>query len=83
MNHWRAAILSSLVLAAMGTAFAQDAGKKKDGERTRRTPRADTAPGVGDVAPAIKLKSLDGKQSFDLTSLKGKRPVVLFFGSYT
>ena len=38
---------------------------------------------VGDVAPGFKLKSLDGKSETDLASFKGKKPVVLIFGSYT
>jgi|GEM_PF-2909794 len=41
------------------------------------------APKVGDAAPTFKIKSLDGKHEFDLASFNGKRPVVLFFGSYT
>ena len=38
---------------------------------------------VGQVAPTFKLKSLDGKSETDLASFKGKKPVVLLFGSYT
>ncbi len=45
--------------------------------------RDDGAPKVGQQAPTFKLKSLDGKQSFDLAEFKGSKPVVLFFGSYT
>ncbi|MBI5863091.1 MAG: hypothetical protein HZB38_00990 [Planctomycetes bacterium] len=41
------------------------------------------APQVGEAAPPFKLKSLDGKSEFELTSLSGKRPVLLLFGSYT
>ncbi len=37
----------------------------------------------GDAAPEIDLKSPDGKTSFKLSSFKGKKPVVLVFGSYT
>lgn len=44
---------------------------------------ASAAPQVGDVAPPFRLKTLDGKQEVELASLRGKRPVVLFFGSYT
>ncbi|MFC1534570.1 hypothetical protein ACFL7M_14540 [Thermodesulfobacteriota bacterium] len=49
----------------------------------RRPSRIDKAPKVGDIAPTFKLMSLDGKQAFDLEKYRGKRPVVLFFGSYT
>ncbi len=37
---------------------------------------------VGKDAPALKLKSQDGKTEADLAKLKGK-PVMLIFGSYT
>ena len=43
----------------------------------------DNAPKVGDTAPAFSLKSHDGKSETSLASFKGKKPVVLFFGSYT
>lgn len=57
-----------------------------EGQRTRgrnRSRTADKAPKVGDAAPDFKLKSLDGKSETQLSSFKGKKPVVLFFGSYT
>src|ERR1700757_4784498 len=38
---------------------------------------------VGDMAPDFSLESPDHKSSFRLTSLRGERPVVLVFGSYT
>lgn len=41
------------------------------------------APLVADLAPVFKLKSLDGKSETDVASFRGKRPVLLFFGSYT
>ncbi|MBK8915370.1 MAG: hypothetical protein IPM64_12360 [Phycisphaerales bacterium] len=47
------------------------------------TKPARPAPEIGDTAPPFKLKSLDGKSEFELTSLRGKRPVLLLFGSYT
>jgi len=41
-------------------------------------------PGVGQAAPDFKLKSLaDPKKEVQLSSFKGKKPVVLIFGSYT
>lgn len=43
----------------------------------------DGAPEVGDVAPTFKLKTKDRKTEWDLASFRGKKPVVLFFGSYT
>jgi cytochrome oxidase Cu insertion factor (SCO1/SenC/PrrC family) len=38
---------------------------------------------VGDPAPDFTLKSPDGKTTFTLSAFKGKKPVVLVFGSYT
>lgn len=38
---------------------------------------------VGEIAPSFKLKSLDGKSATSLASFKGKKPVVLIFGSYS
>ena len=38
---------------------------------------------VGDVAPAVTVRTLDKKTPVDLASLWAERPVVLVFGSYT
>ncbi len=57
--------------------------QRRGGPGGRRGFRDDGAPKVADMAPTFKLKSLDGKQEFDLASFKSKKPVVLFFGSYT
>ena len=38
---------------------------------------------VGDVAPDFDLVALEGNERTHLKSFRGKRPVVLFFGSYT
>ena len=37
----------------------------------------------GEVAPDFVLKSLDGESETKLSYFRGKKPVVLFFGSYT
>ena len=37
----------------------------------------------GNLAPLFKLKSQDGKSETDLAAFRGKRPVILIFGSYT
>ena len=76
----RRTILTAVVAAgaavAVGlTAFGQ---ARKDGDR----PREGTLK-VGEAAPNFKLKSLDGKSEVELASFKGKKPVVLVFGSYT
>src|ERR1700751_565777 len=38
---------------------------------------------VGDMAPDFSLESTDHKSSFRLSSLRGEKPGVLVFGSYT
>ena len=38
---------------------------------------------IGDMAPDFSLESPDHKASFRLSSLRGEKPVVLVFGSYT
>lgn len=45
--------------------------------------REDGALKVGQMAPTFSLNSPDGKQAFTLKDFRGKRPVILFFGSYT
>ncbi len=72
-----------------GTALAEPGPNRpsegREGRRGRkqRMMRDDGAPKAGDIAPTLKLKMLDGKKEVDLTKFQGKRPVVLFFGSYT
>ncbi|MGA7624726.1 MAG: hypothetical protein WCA91_14215 [Candidatus Acidiferrales bacterium] len=39
--------------------------------------------GVGDMAPDFLLESADHKSTFQLSSMRGQKPVVLVFGSYT
>ena len=38
---------------------------------------------LGDMAPDFSLESPDHKTTFRLSSLRGEKPVVLVFGSYT
>ena len=40
-------------------------------------------PKIGDRAPNFKLKSVDGKETIDLSKLTGEKPVVLVFGNFT
>jgi hypothetical protein len=37
----------------------------------------------GDLAPDFRLSTLDHKETVQLASFRGSRPVVLVFGSYT
>lgn len=43
----------------------------------------DVTPKVGDLAPNFELATPDGKKKVELSSMLGKRPVVLVFGSFT
>ena len=40
-------------------------------------------PAVGQDAPDFTLKALHGEKTVKLSSFRGKKPVVLIFGSYT
>jgi len=61
--------------------LAPEDAPKKQRERKKR-PRK-PALKVGDTAPLFELQVLDSKKTVDLKSFAGKRPVLLFFGSYT
>ena len=57
--------------------------KTPPGAKKGRPRREDKGPKAGTVAPVFTLHSLDGKEEFNLASYRGKKPVILFFGSYT
>ena len=76
------------ILAVFGlSAIAANAAQEDPPENQRRRPgrpaAANKAPEAGQIAPTFKLNSLDGEQTVELANFKGKRPVILFFGSYT
>jgi len=77
--------VSLVALLMVGSlAFAQEGENHGRRDKIReRVSKDDAAPKVGDLAPTFKLKSLDGKSETDIASFRGKKPVVLFFGSYT
>ena len=70
------------VAALCGTAVAQ---QKDDIQKMikEHKDRKDLAPELGAEAPNFKLKMLNSEQEVELASFKGKKPVVLVFGSYT
>ncbi|MBI3876292.1 MAG: redoxin domain-containing protein [Verrucomicrobia bacterium] len=73
-------VLGTLVLAAhvsIGQQPQRPGRPQQQGTRFRDTLR------VGDIAPDFKLKTRDGDREVQLAAFKGKRPVVLVFGSYT
>lgn len=62
---------------------ARDGNWRGRRDRQRSTERSSSGPKAGQEAPPFTLKSVDGKQETNLANFRGKRPVVLFFGSYT
>lgn len=68
--------LLALLLAAF---FLSNIGLSAQGRGNRREGKLKE----GDAASEIDLKSPDGKSGFKLSEHKGKKPVVLIFGSYT
>lgn len=63
-------------MAPVALAQAQRPGRAGD-QRVADTLR------VGEEAPDFTLKTSDGKREVRLSEFRGKRPVVLVFGSYT
>ena len=75
-----------LALCAGAGAVAQstlDKPASPTSDARRPVRRVDKAPKAGEMSPTFALKSFDGKREVSLESFRGKRPVVLFFGSYT
>ncbi len=52
-------------------------------EMIKRAKARDKAPPLGAEAPDFTLQTRDGKKTVTLSSFRGKKPVVLVFGSYT
>ena len=71
IHNWRTVAVSTAATVALAV---QEWGRERKHDGARR---------IGDEAKTFKLKSMDGKSESDLASFRGKRPVVLFFGSYT
>jgi len=78
-----AALLLSLTTAALAQPRRGDRQRPNRGGQSREAMRAPDKLKVGAPAPDFKLKTVDGKREVQLSSFKGKRPVVLVFGSYT
>ncbi len=78
-----AALLFSLTAAALAQPRRGDRQRPNENGRARQAMRAPDQLKVGSPAPDFKLKTADGKREVQLSSFKGKRPVVLVFGSYT
>ncbi|MEE8170117.1 MAG: hypothetical protein V3T70_06175 [Phycisphaerae bacterium] len=78
-----AGVALALLAAPAATAWQDGSGDRPKRRRGREFSRRGDGLKVGQKAPGFTLKTLDGKKEFDLSGLKGKRPVVVFFGSYT
>ena len=73
-------------LLVLGALLAGDAVHAQGGNDARRKAMKERREGklkAGDPAADFTLQSPDGKKVFKLSSFKGKKPVVLVFGSYT
>ena len=71
----------------MVTSFVQEPPERRGlGQGRRGGARrggSDDAPKTGEEAPGFTLKVLDSEKKVSLATFRGKRPVILFFGSYT
>lgn len=87
LNRWSAGrMILVLATAAMLSPPVTAQPRHKDDMRRMtkgRNHAKDAAPKVGDDAPNFKLEMRDGDKVVELSSLRGKKPVVLVFGSYT
>lgn len=70
-------MLAAATLTTAAAAQAPGKGKAK-GERPQEGKLQ-----PGDEAPNFRLKRLNADEEVELASFRGKRPVVLVFGSYT
>ena len=72
-----------LVLGALLTGGTAHAQRANNARQKAMKQRKEGKLKVGDAATDFTLDSPDGKKAFKLSSFKGKKPVVLVFGSYT
>jgi hypothetical protein len=73
-----------LAKSALEHSKVQQAGAAEQvTQRERQGHRQDVGLKAGDIAPDFTLKTLDGKETVTLSDSRGKKPVVLIFGSYT
>lgn len=73
----RVLLVAAFLSGGLSLLAQRGEGRRSGDYRTRDTLRA------GDPAPDFKLKTMGGDREVQLSSFKGKRPVVLVFGSYT
>jgi len=74
-------MIAAVSLTALpALAQAQDTQPEQPARRARQEDRSLR---VGQMAPTFALPSFDGKSETDVREFRGKRPVIVFFGSYT
>ena len=61
----------------------QEGGRERQRDGGRERTRGAGGPDVGQEAPDFTLRTLGGEGTVKLSDLRGKKPVVLVFGSYT
>ncbi len=87
MPIYRILQFSCIVLLVTGTLAQAGPGQRGgSGDRSRegkRRQRDDNALKIGDAAPALRLKTLDGQKKVSVLAAEARKPVILFFGSYT
>ena len=72
-----------IIMTVAGGVAAEQPSRDRDRRGRRDRHRSGGSLKTGQEAPPFTLKSIDGKQETNLASFRGKRPVILFFGSYT
>ncbi len=73
---------ASLVVLLLGADWVS-AQSRGSSSRRRSDRMPETALREGDLAIDFSLESVDGKSKVTLSTFRGKRPVILVFGSYT
>ena len=82
----RTLIFTTLLAIALTSLPALAQGERPQRPDRREQPRArlqDRSLRVGQSAPTFTLPSFDGESKTEVKEFRGKRPVIVFFGSYT
>ena len=79
----RRSILSMGLLTAVGCGLLIPAAATAQLESGRKKGERPSAPQAGESAPMMTLKALGDGPAVNLESFHGKKPILLFFGSYT
>ena len=75
-------IVAFLMVGLTASLLAQNRPGEVNTPPARGERKPDTLK-VGDLAPDFTLPDLAGKNTVTLSNFRGKKPVVLIFGSYT